>query len=111
MAMAAENFPGWAYEIKAGLRFGAVFMAESGGKAVAFCSGDGTNPGTFGPMGTVESARGRGLARVLHNQTLEFMKKRGRKAARIPWVGPIPFYARLSGAKLGPIYWTFGKKV
>jgi len=109
--MAAAHFPGWAYEIAAGQRFGAVFLAEQGGKAVAFCSGDGTNPGVFGPMGTLEAARGKGLARILHNKTLEFMKRAGHKAARIPWVGPIPFYARLSGAKLGPVYWCFAKKV
>lgn len=109
--MAAANFPGWAFEILAGLKKGVVWMAEENGACVAFCCGNATNPGFFGPMGTVESLRGKGLARILLNRTLESMKKSGCKSARIPWVGPIPFYAKYAGASLGPIYWNFSKKL
>lgn len=109
--MAQAHFQGWVYEIRAGLKKGCVFMGSQDGKAVAFCCGDATNPGFFGPMGTVESLRGRGLARLLSNRTLEAMKKSGHKSARIPWVGPIPFYAAYAGASLGPIYWAFVKNV
>ena len=106
-----QHFPQWAYEAALGLKSGIVYIAETGGKASAFCCGDTTNPGFYGPTGTAPSEQGRGLARILLNLTLAAMKKRGHKKAVIPWVGPIPFYAKYAGATLGPVYWQFSKKL
>jgi GNAT superfamily N-acetyltransferase len=88
-----------------------VFIAEEGAKVVSFCCGNATNPGFYGPTGTAESARGKGLARILLNKTLLAMKKDGHKVARIPWIGPIGFYAKFAGARLCPAYWQFSKKL
>jgi GNAT superfamily N-acetyltransferase len=110
-AMLRSAFPFWALEVQGALDQGSVYIALRDGQITAFACADGTHPGWFGPMGTLEVERGRGLGRLLMWKCLETLKKGGAKEARIPWVGPIPFYARYAGARLGPVFWTFSKRV
>jgi len=110
-AMLQAAFPFWVWEVEAALRKGSVFIATRGDDVTAFACAAGTHPGWFGPMGTLEVERGRGLGRLLMWKCLEVLKKDGAKSARIPWVGPIPFYSRYAGAQLGPVFWTFTKRV
>ena len=110
-AMLQAAFPAWVWEVQAALRKGTVFIALRDGHVTAFACANGTHPGWFGPMGTLELERGRGLGRLLMWKCLEALKKGGTHAARIPWVGPVPFYARYAGARLGPVFWTFTKRV
>jgi GNAT superfamily N-acetyltransferase len=110
-AMLQQAFPYWVGEVEMGLRKGVVWVAGPAGSVTAFACADGTHPGWFGPMGTLESERGKGLGRLLMAQCLQHLKKRGVKAARIPWVGPIPFYRAYAAAELGPLYWTFSKRL
>lgn len=105
-----EQFPFWTWEVDASLAKGVVWVAGQGGAVSAFACADGTHPGWFGPMGTLESERGQGQGRLLMAQCLLHLKKRGAKSARIPWVGPVPFYQRYAAASLGPLYWTFTKR-
>jgi ribosomal protein S18 acetylase RimI-like enzyme len=111
LAFAAAHFPGWAYEMKAALEKGTLMLAGRDKKITAFSACDGTNPGFFGPMGTLESERGKGLGQILMVKCLEAMKKAGHKKALIPWVGPIPFYVKFAAAKIGPLRWHFMKRV
>lgn len=105
------NFPHWVWEVGTGLKKGTVFIASRQGQIVGFACANATQKGWFGPMGTAESERGKGVGRVLMWKCLELLKKQGVKAARIPWVGPIPFYARYAKASLGPVFWTFSKRL
>jgi ribosomal protein S18 acetylase RimI-like enzyme len=109
--MVTATFPFWVYEVKQGLEKGAVFVADNNGVLAAFCCANAANPGFYGPTGSLESARGLGLGRILLNKTMEYLKKDGHKKARIPWVGPIPFYVKCAQAKMGPIYFQFNKKI
>lgn len=110
-ALVRSQFPFWAWEVDHALRTGVVWVAGGQGSVSAFACADGTHPGWFGPMGTRESERGQGQGRLLMAQCLLHLKKRGVKAARIPWVGPVTFYQRHAAAKLGPLYWTFAKRL
>ncbi len=110
-AFLKSAFPAWVYEAKMGLKRGLLMVAERKGKVVAFAAAGATQPGWFGPMGTAPEERGRGLGRILMLKCLEFLKKGGAKGAVIPWVGPIPFYARHAAASLGPVNWQFLKRV
>ena len=107
-----KDFPHWVWEAGAALRKGTVFISSGGqGQITGFACANGTQKGWFGPMGTTEGERGKGLGRLLMWKCLEVLKKQGVKAARIPWVGPIPFYARYANASLGPVFWTFSKRL
>ena len=109
MKMVEKAFPHWAWEAESGLTRGTVIVAGTKGTVQAFACCSATHPGWFGPMGTVESQRGKGLGRLLLLRSMELLKAEGWGGARIPWVGPVPFYARYCGAVLGPTFWTFSK--
>jgi ribosomal protein S18 acetylase RimI-like enzyme len=106
-----KAFPWWQPELRSALDKGGVFTAERDGQAVAFSAWGAANPGWFGPMGTLESERGKGLGRILLLKCLEALKKEGWKKALIPWVGPIPFYARHARASISRVGWHFLKRV
>ena len=110
-ALVQAAFPGWRFEAANALEQGTVFVAGTKGKVTAFACANGTNPGWFGPMGTLESERGKGLGRLLIWKCFEVLKKDGYKSVRIPWVGPIPFYSRNVAATLGPLSWHFMKRL
>ena len=61
--------------------------------------------GFFGPMGTSEAARGRGIGRLLLWECLNDLRAAGHRSAIIPWVGPIAFYADAVGAVVERVYW------
>ncbi|MES2202443.1 MAG: GNAT family N-acetyltransferase [candidate division FCPU426 bacterium] len=111
MEMVNKAFPSWSLEVERGLKRGVVFIARDKGAVTAFACGNATLPGFFGPMGTLESHRKTGMGRLLLRRTLEAMKSSGVKTARIPWIGPVPFYAKHAGAVLGPVAWPFTKKL
>lgn len=60
--------------------------------------------GSFGPTGVTPSHRGHRLGRLLLFATLIDLKALGRPVAEIGWIGPIEFYRRAAGARIGPIY-------
>lgn len=65
----------------------------------------------FGPMGTNEAARGLGIGAVLLRRCLADQHAAGVAVAEIGWVGPVRFYSRTVGARLGRVFWTFEKAV
>jgi mycothiol synthase len=107
-----QHFPHWVWEVGAALRKGTVFVTtNTSGAITGFACANGTQKAWFGPMGTAENERGKGLGRLLMWKCLEVLKKQGVKSTRIPWVGPVGFYARYAAASLGPLYWTFNKRL
>lgn len=67
--------------------------------------------GLFGPMGTDQAARGLGIGAVLLRRCLADQRDAGIEVAEIGWVGPVPFYSKTVGARLGRVFWTFEKPV
>jgi GNAT superfamily N-acetyltransferase len=67
-------------------------------RILGFACFDAVKKGLFGPMGVLESYRGRGIGRGLLLASLHAMKEQNYAYAVIFWVGPADFYARTVGA-------------
>lgn len=67
--------------------------------------------GSFGPTGVTPAHRGHGLGQRLLWATLADMKALGRERSEIGWVGPVDFYFRAAGAKLGPAFWHMRRRL
>ena len=65
----------------------------------------------FGPMGTAQSARGLGIGAVLLRRCLADQRDAGVEVAEIGWAGPVRFYSRAVGARLGRVFWIYEKAV
>ncbi|MBC7327328.1 GNAT family N-acetyltransferase [bacterium] len=107
-----ENFSeGWLEETLAAYKNDPIscHIAEVDGEVIAFAAYEVTNPGYFGPTGTKEAMRRRGIGGELLRRSLMDLKKLGYKKAIIPWVGPICYYWRSVGAKIHRVYWHLHK--
>jgi predicted N-acetyltransferase YhbS len=101
----AEHFSrSWADEISGGLvrQPSTVFVALREGRLVGFAAYECTRKDFFGPMGVIESERGRGLGRALLLASLWGLRELGYAYAVIGGVGPAEFYERAVGARLIP---------
>lgn len=80
----------------------ALHLALRGDRIIGFSAHSTQNRewGFFGPMGTAPEARGAGVGRVLLWRCLNDLRDAGHASAIIPWVGPVPFYERWSGARI-----------
>ena len=78
---------------------------------IAFSAYETNNKGTgwFGPMGTTEKARGKGVGGILLKRCINDLKKSGFEKAIIPWVGPIPFYMHYINSPVKRIFWRYEK--
>lgn len=65
--------------------------------------------GHFGPTGTDEALRGRGIGRILFYRCMADMRERGMQRSEVVWVGPIPFYTRIAGAYIHRSFWAMHK--
>jgi GNAT superfamily N-acetyltransferase len=106
MTTLARTFsPAWAHEVGRAMDQAtpAVHAAFSRGAPVAFAAHDGNNRGTgsFGPAGTLEAHRGRGLGQALLRACLVDIGKAGHARAIIPWVSRTTIYARLGAIEDG----------
>lgn len=102
----------WPDEVAAALARDPVgcHLAERDGYLGFACHGA-VRRGWFGPMGTLDAARGHGIGTVLLNRCLADMAAAGLRTARIGWVGPIRFYADVLGARIERVYWRFSKEL
>lgn len=90
-------FPGpWAIEARraAGVRPPALHLALGGGRLAGFAARGGCGPDVFGPMGTAEGHRGRGIGEVLLKRSLADIRDAGFDRALIGWIGPAEYYRR-----------------
>lgn len=78
------------------------FIAVHNGQPVGFACYDATMRGFFGPMGTDDAVRGRGVGKILLLMALHDMWAHGYGYAIIGGVGPADFYATSCGAVLIP---------
>ena len=101
----AEHFgKGWGDEVSVGLMRQpvTVFVALREGRPVGFAAYECSRKNFFGPMGVVESERGRGLGRALLLASLRGLRELGYAYAVIGGVGPAEFYERAAGAFVIP---------
>jgi predicted N-acetyltransferase YhbS len=113
MSFIAQRFAAWVPEVSNMFNNDPISLhiAKFLGRTVAFSGYDGNNVGLgwFGPMGTDESLRGKGVGGILYRRCLADQKKQGYSAAIIPWVGPIPFYMHYSNARVARVFWRYEK--
>lgn len=86
-------------------------VAVRGDTYVAFACHGANRADWFGPMGTAESTRGKGIGGVLLARCLADQKAAGFAESQIGWVGPIPFYARTVDAVIGRVFWLLEKSL
>ena len=86
-----------------------VHLALQAGEIVGFAAHSTMNQewGNFGPMGTADEARNRGVGRVLLYRCLADLKAAGFASAVIPWVGPYRFYCRLLNCAIERVFWQY----
>ncbi|MFD0634163.1 GNAT family N-acetyltransferase [Catenulispora yoronensis] len=103
----------WADECSMALRNDppTLHVAVRDGAFLGFAAHSVQRVPVFGPMGTDEAARGLGIGAVLLRRCLADQRDAGVTTAEIGWVGPVRFYSRAVGARLGRVFWTFEKTV
>jgi GNAT superfamily N-acetyltransferase len=104
LAMATTAFAAaWAFELERALTVGGVHIAVASddGTIAAFAAHDGNNQGLgwFGPAGTLEAHRGKGLGAALLLPCLVDVAAAGHAEGVIAWIGPRPFYEKIAGAR------------
>ena len=93
----------WPFEVERALGHepAGVHLAISrdDGAVAAFAAHDGNNRGAgwFGPAGTLEPHRGRGLGEVLLLACLLDVAAAGHATCEVAWIGPRGFYQRSAG--------------
>lgn len=89
-----------------------MFHATRNGEVMAFAAYDAVMfRGTFGPMGTDPSLRGKGIGDVLLKKCFRDMKDFNYPRAEIAWVGPVGFYAKRIGATIHRVFRVYGKEL
>ncbi|NUP54037.1 MAG: GNAT family N-acetyltransferase [Catenulispora sp.] len=103
----------WAAECAMALRNEppTLHLAVRDGAFLGFAAHSAQRIPVFGPMGTDEAARGLGIGAVLLRRCLADQRDAGVAVAEIGWVGPVRFYSRAVGARLGRVFWTYEKAV
>jgi len=99
-----DTFGGtWSGEVTAAARRdpAGCHAARRGESYVGFAAHGSNRSDWFGPMGTAESERGRGIGAVLLRRCLADQRAAGLAQAQLAWVGPVDFYARTVGARVG----------
>ena len=74
------------------------FLAIESDNLLGFACYDTSNKGFFGPTGVSETARGRGIGKMLLLVCLQAMAAQGYGYAIIGAVGPVAFYEKIVGA-------------
>ena len=111
----AKDWLAWVPEVAAAYSNEPIslHLAFLHGKVRAFSAYDlnNKNTGWFGPMGTDQVFRGKGVGGILLKRCLQDMKNQGHTTSIIPWVGPIPFYMHYVGARVHRVFWRYKKEI
>lgn len=78
----------------------ACWIAQRENEILGFACYESTARNFFGPTGTLESDRGKGIGKVLLIKSLESLREMGYAYAIIGGVGPAEFYEKAVGAKV-----------
>ncbi len=77
-----------------------IWLAQRGNDVLGFACYETTAKNFFGPTGTLESERGKGIGKILLVKSLESLRELGYAYAVIGGVGPSDFYEKAVGAKI-----------
>lgn len=90
----------WSSEAAAALsnRPVTLFIAQQQNDLLGFCCYDATARGFVGPIGVIESARGKGIGAALLLACLHDMRTMGYGYAIAGWVGEPEFFRKVAGA-------------
>jgi GNAT superfamily N-acetyltransferase len=77
-----------------------IWLAQRGNDILGFACYETTAKNFFGPTGTLESERGKGIGKILLIKSLESLRELGYAYAVIGGVGPSDFYEKAVGAKI-----------
>ncbi|WP_326562303.1 GNAT family N-acetyltransferase [Micromonospora sp. NBC_01796] len=80
-------------------------------EVLGFAAYGSSRPSWFGPMGTAPAAQGLGIGGVLLRRCLADQRAAGHQRAEIGWVGPVPFYASNSGARIERVFFLYRKQL
>lgn len=78
------------------------WIAQRGNVILGFACYECTARNFFGPTGTLESERGKGIGKVLLVKSLESLRELGYAYAIIGGVGPAAYYEKTVGAEVIP---------
>ncbi|GAB3234982.1 GNAT family N-acetyltransferase [Algoriphagus aestuariicola] len=76
------------------------WIAQRGNQILGFAAYESTARNFFGPTGTLETERGKGIGKVLLIKSLESLREMGYAYAIIGGVGPAEFYEKTVNAKV-----------
>jgi predicted N-acetyltransferase YhbS len=117
-AFAAANFgEGWSWELREAIARGAAgeaagcHVALRDGEVLGFAGYGALRPSLFGPMGTAPAARGSGIGDVLLRRCLLDQRAAGLATAQISWAGPVAFYSRTVGARIGRVFLLYRRSL
>lgn len=85
--------------------------ANDPGEVLGFAAYGSSRPSWFGPMGTATGARGLGVGAVLLRRCLRDQYAAGQRRVQIGWVGPVPFYSEVAGARIERVFFLYRKPV
>ncbi len=112
-AFARDTFGGaWDEELAGSLGRpdAGAHLAEREGEVLGFAAYGSSRPSWFGPMGTAPAAEGSGIGGVLLRRCLRDQAAAGIGAAQIGWVGPVPFYSGVAGARIERVFFLYRKE-
>jgi predicted N-acetyltransferase YhbS len=92
-------------------RAGCHLAYDADGSILGFAAYGSSRPSWFGPMGTAPAARGRGIGSLLLKRCLADQRAAGYTEAEIGWVGPVPFYASVVGARVRRVFSLYRKQL
>ncbi|WP_339877568.1 GNAT family N-acetyltransferase [uncultured Algoriphagus sp.] len=78
----------------------ACWLAQRENEILGFACYETTYRNFFGPTGTLESERGKGIGKILLIKSLQSMREMGYAYAIIGGVGPAEFYEKTVSAKI-----------
>jgi mycothiol synthase len=84
-------------------------IAERAGAYLAFACHGANRRGWFGPMGTLDTERRRGIGAVLLRRCLADIRDSGLDSAQIGWTGPVQFYEHAVGAQPDRVFRLYRK--
>ncbi len=92
----------WASEVRVAFAAKPVtcWIAQKANKIIGFACYDTTTRGFFGPTGTIEEERGKGVGKILTIKALESLRELGFAYGIIGGVGPASYYEKIVGAKI-----------
>jgi GNAT superfamily N-acetyltransferase len=76
------------------------WLAHRGNEILGFACYESTARNFFGPTGTLESERGKGIGKILLVKSLESLRELGYAYAIIGGVGPAEFYQKTVDARI-----------